>query len=121
MEQRRKRVLKKYAVIFALGLLYLAWVLLTDWRIPCVFNLIFKLKCPGCGITRMIAAVARLDFRAAFLFNPFIFTTLPIILFIIIYSEISYVRYGAYYLGKINFLIWAELVAALLFGIFRNF
>ena len=121
MKRRAKITLIKYSIILLAGIAYLFWVLLTDLRIPCVFNLIFKLKCPGCGVTRMIASVARLDFVSAFHFNPFLFITAPIILFIIAYSEFNYIRRASYDIGKASILIWIELVAALIFGVFRNF
>ena len=120
MNERLTRIIRKYSIILAIGIAYLIWVLLTDLRIPCIFNLIFKLKCPGCGITRMLAAIARFDLKSAFLFNPFVFITLPIIAFLIIYPEVRYVNYGRYTLGKFKIVAWCELILALLFGILRN-
>ena len=120
MRVRLLSVFKKYLLIIIAGAIYLIWVLITDIRIPCVFNLIFKLYCPGCGITRMIAALARLDFRSAYLFNPFIFLTFPIILLLIVYSEIAYIRTETHSIGKLTPLLWLELIGAIIFGVMRN-
>ncbi len=37
------------------------------------------LACPGCGLTRAGQGLARLDFPAAFLFNPLIFLIVPFV------------------------------------------
>lgn len=120
MKKRREKVIKKYSIILGLGILYLVWVLITGFAIPCPFKLIFNLKCPGCGITSMMLASVRLDIRSAFLFNPFLFTTFPIIFLLIICPEIAYVRHGTHSLGKLKFLAWLELALAVAFGVLRN-
>ncbi|MDR0886350.1 MAG: DUF2752 domain-containing protein [Clostridiales Family XIII bacterium] len=38
--------------------------------IGCPFRFVTHIPCPGCGFTRAIFATFRLDFRAAFYFNP---------------------------------------------------
>ncbi len=39
---------------------------------PCLFHRMTGLNCPGCGGTRAISAMLRLDFAAAFWYNPLI-------------------------------------------------
>jgi len=39
----------------------------------CVWNAATGLYCPGCGTLRALAALGERDFRAAFLYNPFLF------------------------------------------------
>ena len=39
---------------------------------PCLFHQITGLNCPGCGGTRAVSSALRLDFRAAFWYNPLI-------------------------------------------------
>ena len=41
----------------------------TGFGIPCMLHEVTGLECPGCGLTRAIAAVVRLDLAAAFGFN----------------------------------------------------
>lgn len=110
----------KYGAILAFGLIYLVWVLLTDLRIPCIFYELTGLKCAGCGVTRMIVSVARLDFASAFRYNPFLFTTGPLILLYMACSEIKYVISGNGRLGKWEAFICAELILAALYSVLRN-
>jgi len=39
----------------------------------CFFNAATGLYCPGCGTLRALTALGELDFRTAFLYNPFLF------------------------------------------------
>lgn len=39
----------------------------------CFFNAATGLYCPGCGTLRALTAFGELDFRTAFLYNPFLF------------------------------------------------
>jgi len=40
---------------------------------PCIFKTLTGLYCPGCGTGRALMALTRLDFAAAFLYNPLLF------------------------------------------------
>ena len=44
------------------------------FRIFCLFKLIFKIPCPGCGMTRAALSVLRLDFLSALYYNPLVFS-----------------------------------------------
>ncbi len=117
---RLRRVSIKYGVILAIGLGYLFFVLLSGVRIPCIFYELTGLKCPGCGVTRMIVSVARLDFAAAFGYNPFLFITGPLLLIYLAFSEAKYVLSGNTRMGKWVMFIWAELILAIIYGVLRN-
>ena len=120
MRKRFFRVLKKYLIVLGAGILYFVFTSVTKIGIPCPFYYITGLQCPGCGISRMMLALARLDFTQALQYNPFIFLTLPILLFIIFYSDYLYIKTGNGSLGKWNFLMAAELAGLLIFGVVRN-
>lgn len=47
-------------------------------ELPCLFVGLFGIPCPGCGITRAYIALFRLDFAAAFAYNP-MFWAVPIL------------------------------------------
>lgn len=86
--------------------------------IPCLFNKITGLYCPGCGITRMIIAIKNMNFYQAFRYNPLMFILMP---FFIIY----YITYYTYWIKnkrlKINNKIWYTLlIIIVLYGIIRN-
>ena len=68
------------------GFLYFLFVDLTGLGIPCLFRMATGLKCPGCGVTTMVESLARLDFASAFEANPFVFSTLPFLLFEVAYA-----------------------------------
>ena len=120
MRERLNKVLKKYALIIGICLAYLVFVLCTDIKIPCLFYLATGLQCPGCGITRMFVSIARGKLDMAFKFNPFLFVCLPLILLCVIYWETTYVLTGKATMGKLRFLPYLLLIAALLFGVLRN-
>jgi len=120
MRERFILVAKKYLIVLTIGLAYLAWVLLTGLRIPCPVYSALGLKCPGCGVTRMIVSLVKLDFQAAFNYNSFLFLTSPVILLCIFVPEYHFIKYGEYKTGWIKYLIWAELLLTLAYGVVRN-
>ena len=69
VKKRLQKTLLKYAIVFAIALAYLIFVLCTGIGIPCIFYEITGLKCVGCGISRMLVSIVKLDFAA--------FPTLP--------------------------------------------
>ena len=120
MRKRFFRVLKKYLIVLGAGILYFVFTSVTKIGIPCPFYYLTGLQCPGCGVSRMMLALARLDFSHALQYNPFILLTSPILLFIIFYSDYLYIKTGNGSLGKWNFLMIAELAGLLIFGVARN-
>ena len=74
----QKKILIIYGAIFGLGLLYAVLILNTPFRIPCLFQEVTGLQCPGCGTSRMALALMRLDIPAAFAYNPVAFFSFPI-------------------------------------------
>ena len=68
----------------------------------------------------MIVSVARLDFAAAFGYNPFLFITGPLILVYLAFVEVRYILRGSTKAGKWILFIWAELILAVIYGVLRN-
>lgn len=86
--------------------------------IPCVFNKITGLYCPGCGITRMTLSILKGDIYQAFRYNPIIFIDVPIICISLIFERcfknIKYVK-------KItNVIFIILLIITIIFGVLRN-
>ena len=120
MAKRFRKIAIKYGIILGIGLAYLLFVLLSGFRIPCVFYELTGLKCPGCGITRMIVSIARFNFTDAFRYNPFLFITGPFILIYLAISEAKYVLYGNRKMGNWEIFILIELTLAIAYGVLRN-
>ena len=119
-KKRLKSTLIKYGVIFGIALAYLIFVLCTGLGIPCVFHAITKLECPGCGVTRMLISIVKLDFVSAFWYNPFLFVTGPFLIAYLIACEVKFIKQGNRNMGKWQIFMYVELALALLYGILRN-
>ena len=65
---RRLLLLAAMAVYFSL-----AFYLMRKTGIGCIFLYLWKIPCHGCGMTRAILALLRLDFAAAFSWNTLIY------------------------------------------------
>ena len=107
-------------MILAIALAYLVFVLLTGLGIPCLFSKITGLQCVGCGISRMLLALLRLDFVSAFRYNPFLFVTGPFLVAYLAASEVNYVLHGTKRMGKWEIFLWVELILAIAYGVLRN-
>ena len=116
------QVIRKYKGILiaaALGVLYLIWLHRTGIAIPCPFRMLTGKLCPGCGITRMIVFMLRMNFKGAFRANPFLFVTLPYLVAQLIYAE--YMRvHGRKLPAWDNAVLVVYLIALIVFGIVRN-
>ncbi|MBQ6856286.1 MAG: DUF2752 domain-containing protein [Lachnospiraceae bacterium] len=66
------------------GIVYMSLLLCTDLYIQCPFFLITGYQCPGCGITRMIISIIRFEFENAYHYNKFLFSTIPLIIFLMV-------------------------------------
>lgn len=123
MTERKRlcRVLAITGAVLALGLLY-AWVVQRlGFGIPCVYKTFLGLDCPSCGISRMFLALLRLDFAAAFAFNPVIFCLLPLWCAIGIRLAVLYVKRGRARLEKwALFGIVLSMAILLVYGVLRN-
>ncbi len=121
MKQRAFKVIRTGAVILLLGCAYFVWLSLTGLGIPCVFHLATGLKCPGCGVTRMIMSLLRLDPAAAFKHNAVLLCMLPLLLSLASFSLIRYVRTGSRAMTRTeNALILLSVSVLLVWGVVRN-
>lgn len=109
------KVLLKRGLILVSGLSYL--LLLRNgylhFGVPCLFHKITGLWCTGCGVTRMLICLSKLDFVGAFRSNEFVFLTLPVISWVWLYE-------GSRFKKAKEVGTWVLLSAALTFGILRN-
>ena len=66
MKQRLTKTIQSYLIIFSAGLLYYIVNIIFNIKIPCVFNKITGLYCPGCGISRMFISLFSGEIKTAF-------------------------------------------------------
>ncbi|MCI8548142.1 MAG: DUF2752 domain-containing protein [Bacilli bacterium] len=85
--------------------------------IPCFFYKITGFYCPGCGITRMILSIAKGDYYQAFRYNPFLFLSLPLFLFLFVNH---FLHYRFLTRKKQNNIYIAFIIFLVLYGILRN-
>ena len=118
---RLRSLLKSLGIILLVGIIYYLFVKIVGFGIPCVFNLITGLHCPGCGISRMFISLAAFDFKAAFGHNALLMILLPIASIFIIKHYTIYVLNGKQKATKIEtaFLIIC-FILMIAFGILRN-
>ncbi len=102
------------------GFLYLILVLLTPFRIPCIFHLITGLSCPGCGISRFFTELAQLRILSAIRQNLAVAILLPL------WGVVGLVEFwfNPKALAKgsrlVDILTWGSVVLLTVFGILRN-
>lgn len=102
-------------IIFLILIIYYFFNVFFQFSIPCLFNKITHLYCPGCGITRMLFSLIKLDFYQAFRYNPLIFILLIFSLLIIAYNLIFHKKIK--FSQNFNYILLAIIV---LYGIIRN-
>lgn len=121
MKSRLKEVLTVCAVSLAAGCAYAAFVSVTGLAIPCIFRLLTGLQCGGCGVSRMCLSLLRLDFAAAWQYNPAVLSLLPLLIAVGLDWAVVYVKTGSRKQRP-----WAQVVTVFmivvlfLFGILRN-
>ena len=50
----------------------------------CIFREVLGIYCPGCGGTRMVKAILKLDFYQAFRYNPFMFILIVLLVCLVL-------------------------------------
>ena len=114
-----KRGLKTALILLGIGLCYYIFTEITHLYIPCVFNVVTGLNCPGCGVTRFIVSLLHFDFRSAVSWNLALAVLLPL-----------WLIYGAFYIflpeklgdrtKPFKILTIGSVVLLVVFGILRN-
>ena len=122
--QRKKRLRNLIWIFLAVGAAAAVLAILAyhGLRIPCVFYELTGLQCPGCGNTRAVVATMRLDFKAAFSYNPLYLLEIGYIGWVFIMSAVNYVKKGRFsYPSTWLVLDAVVLIVVMLWGVVRNF
>ena len=118
---KKKRLLILLAAFAAAAAVVLALFYSGMPLIPCVFNKLTGLKCPGCGNTRAASALAHLQFAQSFSYNyayPLEFLYLLHVLFSACRKYVNTGRFSYY--PKHPAADWAVLAAVLVWWVLRN-
>ena len=110
--------MKKFIILIILLILYLLISSYFHFYISCPFKEITGFYCPGCGITRMLLSILKLDFYGAFRYNPLLFISIPIGLYL--YIDYLIRKENSLY-KKIPEKGWyVVIVIFIIYGILRN-
>ncbi len=111
--------MKLILILISFLIIYFILNELLDVGIPCLFYEITGYYCPGCGITRLLFSLLKLDFYQAFRYNPLIF-----ILIIItgIYWLVKFIlkKFMNISIEIPNYVYYILLIIVIIFGILRN-
>ena len=111
--------MKLILILISFLIIYFILNELLDVGIPCLFYEITGYYCPGCGITRVLFSLLKLDFYQAFRYNPLIF-----ILIIItgIYLLVKFIlkKFMNISIEIPNYVYYILLIIVIIFGILRN-
>lgn len=122
MKERMFNVIKINILLLLIFITYYLVNKYTGIYIPCIFNKITGLKCPGCGITRLLFNLVKFNFEKAFFYNPLVFIYLPFIVAYYFYICYIYVKDKKdNVLVKIPNFVWNILIIITIsYGIIRN-
>ena len=121
-QKRLLRVIVIWCAVLAAGIGYGLFCVKTGMGIPCVLHEVTGLECPGCGISRAILALARLDFAAAFDYNAVWPLIIGYLLWIAIAGSAAYVKRGEFgYLPGKTWMHAVILSVVVVYGVVRNF
>ena len=112
----------KIIVVIIFAFIYLLVSIIYTPFIPCIFHEVTGLFCPGCGISRMILSLFKLDFYQAFRYNVLLFILFPFIVLLIIDALYCIIKNKKPIYKKINNKFWIALIIILiLYTVIRNF
>jgi hypothetical protein len=119
VRKRLMLVLILNLIIAGIGAILLYTKELNIWDVKCQVKELTGLSCPGCGMTRLVLALADGNYYQAFRYNPFFFVTLPVLILVYLWECIVYVKEQMLSLWLDKFLI-GYAVCEIVFGLVRN-
>ena len=111
--------MKLILILISFLIIYFILSELLDVGIPCLFYEITGYYCPGCGITRLLFSLLKLDFYQAFRYNPLIFI---LIIITVIYWLVKFIlkKFMNISIEIPNYVYYILLIIVIIFGILRN-
>ena len=122
MKKRLLFVLLSWLAVGGIALVLLLRPEGSGFGLPCVVHRLTGLFCPGCGSSRALGSLLRLELYQAFRWNPLVVMLLPFALFYLVWGSVSWVRVGHNTLDDRipSKLLWAILAVTLIFFVLRN-
>lgn len=117
---RYRRRICTGGIVLLLGLAYYIVTQLTAFRIPCMFQTITGLACPGCGVSHFCIRLLHLDFAGAARENLALAVLLPIWCAALLLRIIWHPQWLAKDSRGEKLLLWGSVAVLLLFGVVRN-
>ncbi len=120
-KERVKFIIKRDAIVLLLGVLYAAFIKLTNIMVPCPIRKVTGWKCPGCGITRMCMALLSFDFGEAWRQNAFLCVAAPVVAYLIVKNDVTFAKDGSRKMNTVDTILGVvTIVAGIVFAILRN-
>ena len=121
MEKRIKKTAAVVSAALAAVLIYYLIYKFTGFGIPCLFNLITGLKCPGCGNTRAIDAILSGEFSTSLSYNYLMPLEVLYIVYTAVIVAVRYIRTGVIKLENgPDAMNYAFLAVLLIWWVARN-
>jgi hypothetical protein len=122
MKYRIKKVISFNTILLIIFIGYYFLNTKFNLKIYCPFYKLTNLFCPGCGITRCLFSILKLDFKSAFNYNMLVFILLPFLIIYYIYLSYIYIlEKENKIIKKIpNYLYYILIIITISFGILRN-
>lgn len=99
-KKRRIRIILVTLGVACAGLVVAVILILTETHLPCPFNLITGLLCPGCGNTRATLALLRFDFKGMLEYNLLYPLEIAYIGHVYLICAIRYIKKGRFSYGS---------------------
>ena len=117
---KKNNIIKIIMLLSIIIFIYL--ICIEKIKINCFFYSITGFYCPGCGITRSLISLFKLDFYQSFRYQPLLFILYPILLPYMIYIiYVSLLNKKDQITPKIpQKLIYIFIFVLILYGILRN-
>lgn len=119
-KKRLKNLFFVATILFAVAIVYyLLCVNFPEFMLKCIFHELTGLKCPGCGITRMIVSFMKFDFIKGLKYNYFLGFTLPVIVFVVVYCCYLYVN-DKKSSNLFTVFCWVYVILLIIWAVVRN-
>lgn len=116
-----KIIKKKIAIIIIAILVSIIYLMILDLiNFECPYRNLLHIYCPGCGTTRMLKSLLKLDIYQSFRYNPLMFIILVILLPIYIIINIIYYRKNKKILKISKTTIIVFFIIIIIYFILRN-